>query len=279
MFDLGSSAVGWDGTRLYFTSLGKFSHEYSVNIVDPSRRSTTYEKRLVKYFERGFEIMRPTLDTSRLRTTNLKHGMAEVAELPHFTFSYDKLTDRKIHLYRFLFEESKHQCASSDYQLDDLDEHRVFYINLHRLAKDAAPEDFYFIDEGENLRLGSILDARPTMSRRRVINYYDELKQRVNKGRSLTLGTLRTYMKDLKTLGEVLGDEKADLDVLVLSMIENEKQRVLKLVTKITNPGATFPLVWHTENPGTQLTGSFNPIMERSEQWYGALFKPFVEPV
>lgn len=51
-FDLGTSAVGWDGEELLFTTLSKFTYEYQTIIVDLSRRSTTFEKRLVKYVNR-----------------------------------------------------------------------------------------------------------------------------------------------------------------------------------------------------------------------------------
>jgi len=57
-FDLGPSAVGWDGEELLFTTLSKFTYEYQTIIVDLSRRSTTYEKRLVKYVNKSeFNIM------------------------------------------------------------------------------------------------------------------------------------------------------------------------------------------------------------------------------
>src|SRR5690606_20981381 len=62
-FDIGSSAVGYDGKYVYFTSLSKFAYEYGCNIVDISRRSTTYEQRLIKYLKRGFKIILPDLCT------------------------------------------------------------------------------------------------------------------------------------------------------------------------------------------------------------------------
>jgi hypothetical protein len=61
-FDLGSSAVGFDGKDVYFTTLSKFSYENMVNVVDTTRRSTTYERRLHKYLKRGFSIAIPKLD-------------------------------------------------------------------------------------------------------------------------------------------------------------------------------------------------------------------------
>jgi hypothetical protein len=65
-FDIGASAVGLDGTGLYFTTLSKFSHEFLVNVIDTSRRSTTYEYRLIKYMNKGFDILLPDLNEKLL---------------------------------------------------------------------------------------------------------------------------------------------------------------------------------------------------------------------
>jgi hypothetical protein len=260
-FDVGSSAVGWDGANLYFTSLSKFAHEYSCNIIDTTRRSTTYERRLSKYFDRGFDIIFPRLDITKLRTTNLRHGISEVVNLPLFAFSYSKLVDNKITLDRFLFERDH---ITSDYQIEDLDEHHVFYINLHNLSHET--EDYYFTEQG--LPINNILNARPTMSRRRVINYYDNMKEKLSDGKSLHLRQLLAYVKNRKRLAELISDEKVDINTSLSDLLEQEKQRILKLMQKITLPTAKFPIVWRIENPGTQLTGSFNPIIENPEEWY-----------
>jgi hypothetical protein len=65
-FDLGSCAVAFDGITAYTTLLGAFSLLHRVNIVCPSRRSTSYEARLKKYFERQYALVLPYLDLSLL---------------------------------------------------------------------------------------------------------------------------------------------------------------------------------------------------------------------
>lgn len=67
-FDLGSSAVGWDGTNILFTTLSKFAYEFGCNIVDVSRRSSTYEKRIVKYSNKGFRLAMPGFDPAKINT-------------------------------------------------------------------------------------------------------------------------------------------------------------------------------------------------------------------
>jgi hypothetical protein len=56
-FDLGSCSIGYNGHDIYLTSLGYHSFLYGVNLIDGTHRSTTYEKRLIKYLKRGFRIV------------------------------------------------------------------------------------------------------------------------------------------------------------------------------------------------------------------------------
>jgi len=64
-FDLGSSAVGFDGKMVYLTPLARASYEYGINIVDLACRRYSYEKRLAKYARLGFKIVGECLDISR----------------------------------------------------------------------------------------------------------------------------------------------------------------------------------------------------------------------
>ena len=89
-FDIGASAVGFNGETVYYTYLSKFSHEYGCNIIDSTRRSTTYEQRLVKYFKRGFEIIMPDMSLKNLSRKNSKYGLSDICEMPYLTFSYKK---------------------------------------------------------------------------------------------------------------------------------------------------------------------------------------------
>lgn len=86
-FDMGSACVGFDGTDILFTTLSKFSYEYGCNIVDNTRRSTTYERRLVKYFRRGFKIIMPLFDINVL---NIHKKYIILPRLLITAFNWDK---------------------------------------------------------------------------------------------------------------------------------------------------------------------------------------------
>lgn len=66
-FDLGCCAVGFDGSKVWTTTRGEFCIKNSINVVDTTRRSLSFETRLHKYLLRGYEIVFPKLDMEKVR--------------------------------------------------------------------------------------------------------------------------------------------------------------------------------------------------------------------
>lgn len=62
-FDIGCCMVAFDGKKFYATPLGAWSIMKNANIVDTTRRSTSFEHRLVKYEKLGFSIVLPGMKT------------------------------------------------------------------------------------------------------------------------------------------------------------------------------------------------------------------------
>lgn len=58
-FDIGCCQLGFDLNGMYATMLGEFCYENNLNIFDHTRRSPNYENRLMKYLNRGFNILLP----------------------------------------------------------------------------------------------------------------------------------------------------------------------------------------------------------------------------
>src|SRR3989338_9212005 len=65
-FDLGSSMIFYDGYDIYTNSLGKFALEYGVNIINFNKIHNSTNKRLLKYYYRGYSIMLPHLNVNKL---------------------------------------------------------------------------------------------------------------------------------------------------------------------------------------------------------------------
>jgi hypothetical protein len=265
-FDLGSSAVGFDGERLYLTELSKFAHEYSCNIIDTTRRSTTYESRLVKYYGRKFDIIVPHLEVSKIRNVNSQYSMQDICVLPHMVFSYEGIRGHRIEVSKFLFP---FNTDEGDYQIENLDENRIFYINLNNLVHGKA--DYYYFTTNAK----KTLRDKPYMSRRRVINYYDDMLTKLTTEPTLNIKMLRRYIRDTRDLLQTLVDgSEADFKVKLTTVISGEKERVLALINDVLTQ--EYPLQWVTQNPGTQLTSSFNPIIEDAKLWYGDLYTELI---
>lgn len=62
-FDVTVAACFTDGKDIWMTSMCAFSIRNRINILDPSRRSTTYESRLRKYSAAGISIVFPFAET------------------------------------------------------------------------------------------------------------------------------------------------------------------------------------------------------------------------
>ncbi|AGC01925.1 ankyrin repeat protein [Acanthamoeba polyphaga moumouvirus] len=265
-FDLGSSAVGFDGKQVYFTSLGKFCHEYSCNIIDTTRRSTTYEYRLIKYFDRGFNIVLPKLNLGKLRTSYLKYGEIEICEMPYFVFAYSEITGNKIRVKNFYNKFT----SSSDYELEPMDPINVYYqslkINIVNLINDV--DYFYYVSSQIDENNVDILTKPPRITKGNIINFYDEIRQKLNK-RNIDVNLIKRYINvdKVENIVSNMFDPDVNTSEYFDELIEKQKKSAFKKLNKLLNQEHNID--WITDNPGTQLTSSFNPIIEDEVNWYG----------
>lgn len=81
-FDLGSCSTLYDGSNVFFTSLGKLAYEYGVNVLDLSRRRATYEHRICKYFTRGFGLILPHFTPEYQKMVKVQYSMYFDIEMP-----------------------------------------------------------------------------------------------------------------------------------------------------------------------------------------------------
>ena len=65
-FDIDAAGVAYDGKQVYATPRALSSFITQINHIDLTRRSPSYENRLLKYSHRNFEVYWPELDRSRV---------------------------------------------------------------------------------------------------------------------------------------------------------------------------------------------------------------------
>ncbi|OQO13617.1 hypothetical protein B0A48_01846 [Cryoendolithus antarcticus] len=68
-FDVDSSCAAFDGRQVYASPRALAAYMTQINTIDLTRRSPSYENRLSKYRQRGFEVHWPELDRSRIDPT------------------------------------------------------------------------------------------------------------------------------------------------------------------------------------------------------------------
>eukprot|EP01088_Endostelium_zonatum_P003790 TRINITY_DN14977_c0_g1_i1.p1 TRINITY_DN14977_c0_g1~~TRINITY_DN14977_c0_g1_i1.p1 ORF type:complete len:664 (-),score=174.41 TRINITY_DN14977_c0_g1_i1:7-1998(-) len=64
-FDIDSCCFGYDGNHVYSMERGRRAIVKRYNLANETRRSGTYEKRLLKYAKRGYAVVSPKLDRSK----------------------------------------------------------------------------------------------------------------------------------------------------------------------------------------------------------------------
>ena len=257
-FDLGSSAVGFDGENVLFTTLSKFAYEYRCNIVDTTRRSTTYEKRLKKYFERGFAIVLPGLDISKCGNRLWKkYSIPEVCELPYLVFTYRSDGDNFLVLNKW-FEEKVPDF--SDYAEDIEDEYAAFYTNIKRVL-DGEEEKIIYIDDSYK----KIIESPTCFSDARIDYFYDQLEDQI----SCSPFPTRAVTNYIRVASPEEMFKHRDDKEWINVHISKQKCEIKKIVTELKSQSIT----WMTKNPTTQLTSSYNPIIEDAEKWYGEYYK------
>lgn len=256
-FDLGSSAVGFDGENLLFTTLSKFSYEYCCNIVDTTRRSTTYELRLRKYFERGFKIIVPNLDISKLRNDLWEdYETSEACKLPFLPFLFNYVDGKAIYVYRFLEKKSKVDTDSSDYDMD-VSQIIAFKKNVEFLLNNETERIVYFSENIKEILL------EPSVFRYNYLkSLYNDLEDKCLSNK-FPRYTIPKYVKGENIVERILKSDEDELSQIMDSQLET----TYKLAQQFENSSKVVK--FKTENPGSQLTSSFNPIIEDVKVWYG----------
>ena len=272
-FDLGASAAGFDGKSVWVTALGRFAFECGYNVVDTTRRSATYEARLEKYRNRGFDLILPELDVARLPRRNLKYGYAEVADLPLFPFAYTKIDGNRI----FGGKLASKPGPSSDYDLGDevaSDGYALAYSNLYRLVH-GNPNLVHWVEAGAGFEAAlEVLDKGPHLTLLMIHSLYDDFRTTCWSAGRLNIRTLTNYLPAVPIRGIVsdLFILRLDFNTVLDAAFAKQRAETVRLWEANVKGLDPKRLPWVVENPGGQegpLTGSLNPIFEDPGRWYG----------
>jgi hypothetical protein len=271
-FDIGACSCLYNGKNVYLTSLGKFSHEYALNIVDTTKGSTSYENRLEKYFDRGFNIVLPALDVNKLKKEYLQYGLKELCVLPRMAFSYDTVGNViRGNVVR------KHGITSGDDSgysgvaySDICDNDMCRGINFKKLLH--GKKDLVFFGCGSKYKRGLALNKHLFEEDMILKMLQGYMSKRIDfNTRTYHFGDLDKCFPNI-TREEwakkiVIEEDKQWLQVLIQQkareMIENYIQ-AFKEQTDLT--------VWIQGNPVEELLSPMNPIVTEESVWYGEYY-------
>lgn len=258
-FDVDCCAVGFDG-EFHFTEASKFAFEYGCNILNPARRSPSYENRLTKYINRGFDIIMYKFNINKLDTTYIdKYRLEQVCQLPMCSFSFKKYNDKRIQLNTFYLHDHH------DYENDELDEFQCFHVNLHKLLNDSTTL-YYSITQFPDA------DTKPTIDKNNVYLYYSNQIEKAVSSESVSMKLLRlckgiNQQKIINTLTHPKWDKKRKLSVM-MALVAPLIDKLNGQIDSIDNT-----IIWKTKNPGSQHTASFNPTPTSFKEYYGPYLK------
>lgn len=275
-FDLPSSAVGFDGEKLYFTANSKFAYEYRMNYVDTTRRSTTYEWRLNKYLYRGFGIIFPNLKYLAPKT---KIGVQWVIRLPFLEI--EVIPCNRCNRYEegctcTYLKNKNHLTGWIRKKVNEVGEPErwdphLYYWNANNsdywdvVINQEGPMGCHFLSMmmSQNLRwLLKFSKNREGGMYRKVMIINPDLEGAL----SNEIG-MEEYIKEkfIMTKRKI----PREIDSSMTNEMIKRLQEVALTNLQIFNQINQKKVNWITEQPGRQLTAAFNPIFEDPIEWYG----------
>ena len=298
-FDVGSACVAYDGQTAKMTTLGVYAHVNRVNLVNPKYRSTTYEKRLAKYFDRHFAIAFP-----HLRRGVLSSGAKLV--LPHITLVVTAAGGN----WATGQPEISSSVSSSDYEATpswgwsvnpaDLPHCGTRFVNLAQLVsgqnrfavigvtefdRGAYGDEEY---EGMLKYIPFAKYARPTGPKRRVGLTFADAFPHEDFLAAVRIASRGVYNDSerfirpaalTKYLGLTPEEAHVFAGTLAKTLIANPNKKItlagpLKFLEERLTAryfaAAEKPIEWWiTRAPERQFTASLNPCMEDPIEWYG----------
>ena len=266
-FDIGSCAVGFDGKNILTTTLGAFAYKNRLNVLDLTRRSTTYETRLSKYMMRNkFGIVLTGIPKACIPEWFANDKENTFIRLKYCTIYKSSMNGKKI-IGRLT---DKLQLVTADYDesekyfSNDICDSTYFNCLKMFVAEETGKHEFVYI----TTILDEINTHPPNISEVAIYKYFEGIKTKI-RAKKMQLTKCVDVLKNHKEwLIEYVMMYQKDPDAaenFLCDRIDDIANSYISLVQKYAK---YEPIKWHTINPGTQISGSFNPAVVTHEEWY-----------
>ena len=281
-FDISSCSVSFDGTTTRFTSLGAWSYLNKLNIVWPAYRSTSYEHRLVKYWNKDFGLVFPHLENFILGMMNLPYLLLNIIYFSgNFAYGNIFLDSDVISDYspKFPYSFVPSCLEIQNRNVFNILQNKDIYTFYKRYSihNKSNKLNIQIISNCHNICgivsesvFNTILDRLPyysiyIMARKMNINFY--LLKKIFKFDEQQISKLLEIVSFYNILMVENPNIKYNIDeeslhAIFNPLIDKFKEQYNILKTKKIN-------WWIPFNYNIPFTGSLNPIIEDPTNWYG----------
>lgn len=237
-FDVDSCSMGFDGSQVYMTPRCHQALVRQMNTVDMTRRSPTYEMRLAKYADRGFEVEVPSLNRDRIDPMIFERPWDDVRGLAKLLLLEKLRTPEARYAYR---ERSTGNRSGESWKMQAMMQDPYLKKRLEYSNEKASDYSTVFLPWGPQWTAKKI---RKLMMTKDIVLNSDWSEQYNNRGyhtHPCFIGTLEEVEKDC--CGACPPIPK-DVDPETLECF------------------VRGPLSFIVDDPGRQTIGSFHPITD-----------------
>lgn len=267
-FDLGASQVGFDGANVWATEYAVACYGLGANIVDPARRSPTYERRLRKYArpweELRFATIAPEIDPEAVTAAHERRP-GRIVRLPHGYIRINRNTgDRNMHPYddapRSDYEPTIARHARASHNL-----RAICAGNLTGLLRgcgglDSIAATVAKLRESRAIMLDEVAELQRRTRNRLLSRFEYRLLDRVP----------QQFVQRAVTAH--LANDRAGLETVLA------EAEAAYYAQHYMLQGLTMEYAWKRVDPGAQgslsYTGSFHPTPMTAQEWYGEYHSP-----
>lgn len=237
-FDVDSCSCGFDGKQVYMTPRCHQALVRQMNTVDMTRRSPTYEMRLAKYADRGFEVEVPTLKREKIDPMIFEKPWDDVRGLAKLLLLEKLRTPEARYAYR---ERSSGDHSMESYKMRRMMNDPFLQKRLEYSNEKASDYSTVFLPWGPNWKAKKI---RKLMMTKDIVLNSEWSEAYGNRG-------YHTHPCFVGTLEEVLEDCCGECPPIPADVNHEELECFV-----------SGPLSFIVDDPGRQSIGSFHPITD-----------------
>ena len=206
--DIAPTQIAYFNKQIMISEEAKFALENMSFYVDFSNKNSKYLARILKYFDKGFDIILPDLALEKLDRRNLKFSRAEVLDLPFLTVVYSAINGNKISVdsieipTNFSCDESPASIAQYSANANRMNFGVIIHKNIQHLIRGRYSEFTY---HGAGELFGTVFECDLDITERMIYNTYETFSKKVYKDGSMDLNILENFIS-VKKVSDILDE-------------------------------------------------------------------------